>query len=141
MARVEAARMASGSDKRQRPHTITVRLSADERAEINSRASRSGLAAGAFFRAAALGKAGPRAQRRPPADHQALRQILGHCGRIGNNLNQIARQLNIGKSVHMPDLAETLRAYLDIRDAIFKALGKTRKEPPRDRKGKQPRRS
>jgi hypothetical protein len=71
----------------------------------------------------------------------ALRQILGHCGRIGNNLNQIARQLNVGKPADMALLREALCAYLDIRAAIFRALGMTTPESPRDRKGQQPRRS
>jgi hypothetical protein len=115
--------MASGSDKRQRDETVTVRLTKDERSALEELSSRSGMAAGAFMRAAAFGDAGPRAQRRPPADHQALRQLLGECGRVGNNLNQIARSLNIGDQIHLPELKEALTAYLDIRNAIFVALG------------------
>ena len=67
--------MASGSDKRLREHTVTVRLSDGEREKLDELSSRSGLAVGAFMRAAAFGDSGPRAQRRPPADHAALRQI------------------------------------------------------------------
>jgi hypothetical protein len=114
--------MASGTDKRQRGVTVTVRLTADERARLDSLSSRSGLAMGAFMRAAAFGEAGPRAQRRPPADHRALRQLLGECGRVGNNLNQIARQLNTGGTTDVPELRAALAAYLDIRAAIMRAL-------------------
>jgi uncharacterized protein (DUF1778 family) len=114
--------MASGSDKRQRAKTVTVRLSKDERDVLDALASRSGLAAGAFMRAAAFGDAGPRAQRRPPVDHRALRQLLGECGRVGNNLNQIARRLNEGGRPEIPELRAALAAYLDIRAAILRAL-------------------
>ena len=114
--------MASGSDKRQRGEAVTVRLTKDERATLDALASRSGLAVGAFMRAASFGDAGPRAQRRPPADHKALRQLLGECGRVGNNLNQIARQLNAGGPVDVPELREALAAYLHIRTAILRAL-------------------
>jgi hypothetical protein len=118
--------MASGSEKRQRTTRRSVRFTADEFNEIAAKADNSGLGFAAFLRAAALeGNAGPRAQRRPPADHKALRQILGHVGRIGNNVNQIARALNSGEEASLPDLQEALRAYLDIRNAIFAALGKT----------------
>ena len=114
--------MASGSDKRQRGKTVTVRLSKDERDALDALASRSGLAAGAFMRAAAFGDAGPRAQRRPPVDHRALRQLLGECGRVGNNLNQIAKRLNEGGRADIPELRAALAAYLDIRAAILRAL-------------------
>lgn len=134
--------MASGSNKRRRGKTVTVRLTHDEHAALETLSSRSGMAAGAFMRAAAFGDAGPRAQRRPPADHQALRRLLGECGRIGNNINQIARRLNIGEDIytHVPELREALRAYLHIRNAIFAALG-MKLEPGGccdDHQGRQP---
>jgi hypothetical protein len=114
--------MASGSDKRQRGETVTVRLTKDERDTLDALASRSGLAAGAFMRAAAFGDAGPRAQRRPPIDHVALRHMLGQWGRIGNNLNQIAKHLNAGGPVNIPELKEALAGHPDIRIAILRAL-------------------
>jgi hypothetical protein len=114
--------MASGSDKRQRDETVTVRLTKDERATLDALSSRSGLTAGAFMRAAAFGDAGPRAQRRPPADHKALRQLLGECGRVGNNLNQIARNLNAGGGVSIPELAAACAVYLAISAGILAAL-------------------
>lgn len=114
----------SGSDKRQRGKIQPVRCTLDEFNAIAEKADRAGLSTAAFMRAAALGDAGPRAQRRPPADHVALRQFLGHVGRIGNNINQIARALNAQETADLKDLPEALTAYLDIRKAIFEALGK-----------------
>lgn len=133
--------MASGSNKRQRGVTVTVRLTEEERAALDALSSRSGLAAGAFMRAAAFGEAGPRAQRRPPIDHVALRQILGHCGRVGNNMNQIAKRLNAGGEINIPELREALAAYLDIRNAILAALAMKTYEAAHDHQGQQPRQS
>jgi hypothetical protein len=114
----------AGSDKRRRPRQTLVRWTEEEFNAIAAKADKAGLACAAFMRAAALGDPGPRAQRRPPADHKALRKILGELGRIGNNLNQIARALNAGELASLPELKEALRAYMAIRDAIFEALGK-----------------
>jgi hypothetical protein len=127
--------MGSGSNKRQRGETVTVRLSKDERAALDDLASKSGMAAGAFMRAAAFGDSGPRAQRRAPADQQMLRQILGHLGKVGSNVNQIARQLNAGEQAAVPELREALGAYLELRDAIFRALNMDPAETPHDHQG------
>lgn len=119
-----------GSSKRKRTHQIIVRCTDDEHAAILGKADRVGLASAAFLRAAVLGEAGPRAQRRPPADHKALREILGHLGRIGNNLNQIAHGLNTAQQANMPELQDAIRAYLEQRDVLFHALGKTLADHP-----------
>ena len=116
--------MASGSEKRQRDKVLRIRCLQEEFKAIVAKADKAGFSTGAFARACLLDDPGPRAQRRPPADHVVLRQILGHVGRIGNNINQIARALNTGGVVSDAELHEALTAYLDIRDAIFKALGK-----------------
>ncbi len=129
--------MASGSNKRQRTKQCLVRFTEQEFAEVAAKADKAGRPAAAFLRAAALGNAGPRAQRRPPADHKALRQILGHCGRIGNNLNQIAKHLNTGGPLYTAELHEALDAYLEIRNAILAALAMKTDDAPR-KKGRIP---
>lgn len=118
--------MASGTEKRQRNKRSTPRFTDEEFNRIAAKADNAGLGFAAYLRASALdGDAGPRAQRRPPADHKALRELLGHVGRIGNNINQIARTLNSGDAVDPGELREALHAYLEIRNAILDALGKS----------------
>lgn len=117
--------MASGTEKRQRNRRSTPRFTEDEFNRIAAKADNAGLGFAAYLRASALdGDAGPRAQRRPPADHKTLRQILGEIGRIGNNINQLARARNSGDEVSRSDIAEGIRACLEIRNAIYEALGK-----------------
>lgn len=130
--------MPSGSDKRQRTRQCLVRFTDAEFATLADRASKTGYTRSAFIRAAALGDAGPRAQRRVPADRDSLLRILGQCGKIGSNVNQIARQLNTGQQASLPELQEALRAYLDIRTAIFNALGLPPQATPDDHQRRQP---
>lgn len=114
------------SEKRQRIRQVKTRMTEAEHAAFLARADKAGLAAAAFLRAAAIGNAGPRAQRRVPADAQALRQVLGHLGKTGSNLNQIARYLHTGGSadVVMPDIQAALSDLARIRGLIYEALGK-----------------
>ena len=113
----------AGSEKRQRLKGYFVRCSAKELQEIDAKADAAGYTPPAFLRFAALGSAGARAKRKPPVDLVALRQLLGHLGKIGSNLNQIARALNAGGTPDIPELKTALTDYQKIRDAIFKLLG------------------
>jgi hypothetical protein len=112
------------SEKRQRNKLTALRWFDDEFNRAAAKADRAGLTFGAYIRHVALGDAGPRAQRKTPVDAQLLRQLLGEVGRVGNNLNQIARALNAGQEASIPDLQKSIDTYMDIRDAIFEALGK-----------------
>lgn len=134
----EARRPRTKSEQRQRTATLYARVTPAEKAAFMARADRAGMASAAFMRALALGDAGPRAQRRPLVDHIAIRQLLGELGRVGNNINQIARGLNGGHEIDLPELREALAAYMQLRDAILDALGM---EPSGDYQGQEPRRA
>jgi len=130
------------SDKRQRNKQCKVRLTEKEFAHIAALAETAGWSLAATFRAAALGNPGPRSHRRPSADEAILRQVLGQFGRIGNNLNQIAKHLNKGQRASVPELDTALSAHIEIRNAILKALGlPTGEGTSRDHQGNQPRRT
>lgn len=127
--------MASGTDKRQRTAQILVRLTTEELGALEAKANRAGYTRAAFARAALVGDPGLRARRLPPADHVALRRVLADLGRIGNNLNQLARGMNMGEVPEVPELRDAAKALLEARDAIYVALGK---EPAGDNQGKEP---
>lgn len=117
---------ATKSEKRQRTDRLFVRLTPHEKAAFLARADKAGMASAAFARAVLTGEAGPRAQRRVPADAQAMRQVLGHLGKTGSNLNQIARYLHTGGSadVVLTDIRAALSDLACIRRLIYEALGK-----------------
>jgi hypothetical protein len=111
--------------KDARTKLIPVRCTAVERAAIKAVADKAGLSVGAFLRAAALGDAGPRSVRRPPIERKELARLLGHLGKVGSNLNQLAHAFNSRGRV--PGLAELndIRSYVgQMRDALMAALGR-----------------
>ena len=116
--------MASGTEKRRRTRLIPVRCTDNEYAVIQEKASSAGLFAGGYLRASALGTAGPRAVRRPPVDRQELARLLGELGRVGNNLNQIARALNVDDPPPLEEVAAALADFSEMRALVHAALGK-----------------
>lgn len=114
------------SEKRQRVRQVKTRMTEAEHAVFLARADKAGMTSAAFLRAAAIGDAGPRAQKRVPADAFVLRQVLGHIGKTGSNLNQIARYLHTGGEAQtvLPDIREALADLARIRGLIYDALGK-----------------
>jgi hypothetical protein len=103
---------------------ISVRCTAKDHAVIDESATSAGLSIGAYLRALALGGAGPRAVRRPPVERKELARLLGHLGKIGSNINQLAHAYNRDRL--LPGLAELVAIRLDVgvmRAALLRALG------------------
>lgn len=86
----------SGSQKRQRARNISVPVDDAEFIVIDDKARAAGMSRASFARAAMLGSAGPRAQRAPTIEAEALAHATAALNKIGSNLNQIARVLNAG---------------------------------------------
>ena len=104
---------------------IAVRCTAQERAAITEAAAKSGLAVGAYLRATALGSPGPRAVRRPPIERTELARLLGHLGKVGSNINQLAYGYNrSGTLPGFPEMLAIRREVGEMRDALIKALGR-----------------
>lgn len=116
--------MSHGSEKRLRTSHLTVRLTPDERAAIDAAADRAGLTAGSYARQVVLGAPAPRQVRRPPVERRELARLLGELGRVGNNLNQLARAVNSGDDIDGVALSEALGGLHVARDAILVALGR-----------------
>lgn len=116
--------MASGSETRQRRRLVQVRLTDEEHAALAERAERAGLSAGAFVRAVALGAPGPRAVRRPPVEKAELARLLGQIGRVGSNVNQLARLANAGGWPGAAELDAMAADVAAMRAAVLSALGR-----------------
>ena len=112
-----------GSETRQRPHVAQMRVTAEERAQLEAAAERAGLSVGAFMRQQCLGTPGPRATRRPPVERAALAQLLAQLGKCGSNLNQIARALNSGDAPP-PETAAAIAAFREACATITRTLGR-----------------
>jgi len=85
---------ASGSQKRQRRHSLQISLDDEEWAEAVEKAQACGLSLSSYGRAAVLGSPGPRARRAPHVNAVELGEATAALNKAGNNLNQIAHALN-----------------------------------------------
>jgi hypothetical protein len=116
--------MSSGTEKRVRDRVLPIRLSAEERALVEVAADRAGLAVGSYARQILLGAPAPRQVRRPPIERRELARLLGELGKIGGNLNQLARAANSGELTFENEVTAVRTDLQVLRDAILKALGR-----------------
>lgn len=102
------------SDKRQADQRLTKRLTLTERADFEDRALMAGFSSGqAYLSAFILGQTGQEIR---------LQQIkaLGHLGKVGSNLNQVAKRLNRSAA---PELVwADLQLIAEVLEAVH-ALG------------------
>lgn len=104
---------------------VAVRVTPAEHAALTAAAAQAGLSVGAYLRAMALGRPGPRAVRRPPLEKEALARAVGLLGRYGGNLNQLAHAANaMGALPTAAELAAMKRELREMRDALLQALGR-----------------
>ncbi len=107
---------------------ISIRCTAKDHAVINDAATKAGLSIGAYLRSLALGTSGPRAVRRPPIERKELARILGHLGKVGSNINQLAHAFNRDRLLPgVPELLAIRRQIGEMREALMKALGRDHK--------------
>lgn len=116
--------MSSGSEKRIRDCVLPIRLSAEERAVIDAAAEKAGLVVSSYARQALLGAPAPRQVRRPVVERRELARLLGELGKIGNNLNQLAKDANSGVLVFEGEIDAAKLALVEMRDAVLRALGR-----------------
>ena len=116
--------MSSGTEKRVRKRILPIRLSDEEHAVIDEAAERAGLVIGSFARQTLLGAPAPRQVRRPAVERRELARLLGELGKIGGNLNQLAKAANSGVIVYEGEIDDARHAILEMRDAVLKTLGR-----------------
>jgi len=102
---------------------IAVRCTVKQHESIKEGAARAGLSIGAYLRALAIGYPGLRSVHRPRPGDTELARLLGHIGKLGSNVNQIAKIANTYR--HLPSLSALSVMRRDIRwmrNALLKAL-------------------
>jgi hypothetical protein len=103
---------------------MTVRVTVKDRSKIADAAGKAGLSVGEFVRTVALGSAPPSAVKLPLVDRQQLVRMLGELGKVGSNVNQIAKAFNSASAVPEAQALAAMRADLAaMRSAVMKALG------------------
>jgi len=114
----------SGSDKRQRTRIVQFRVNEEEHEALSKAAENASLPMGSYARKVLLAAPPARVRKKPSHDTVTLTKLLGEFGKVGSNLNQIARLHNAGRSdfVRQGELEQTLRSLERTRAALMKAL-------------------
>lgn len=113
----------SASTSRQRPHQIGIRVSAEERTELQRRAAEARLSVGGYLRHTILATKPPRQSRIAHPDRALLARCLGQLGKIGGNINFLAREARTGGWPTDEDLAEASQDVKLMRHLLMRALG------------------
>ena len=105
---------------------LPTRWTPAEHEQLSQRARRAGLSRAAFIRLKTLGDEGPRSQKRPSKERRDLAQLLGELGKIGSNINQIARHLNSGGDMQRQFAEQLVTAIRAIQQKVRDAFDNTR---------------
>lgn len=109
--------------KTPRTNAIRIRITPEERAAIEAAGDRVGLGVSSFARMVVVQAVGLKPaeppRRRPDVHAQALARWIAELGRIGNNLNQCARVLNMGNMVEAAELADIRVELRNLRDLVL----------------------
>jgi hypothetical protein len=103
---------------------VGVRLSDSEFAILSRYADASEITPASYMRMQTLDIPPPRASRKPAINREMTARVLAELGKIGSNVNQIARSLNAKSGAHPEHLDEALKAISDMRTSCMEALGR-----------------
>lgn len=106
----------------KRPPPTSVRFSVSQKIALKSRAEKYGLSISGYIKFTALDQP-PRKFRGPTIDRVVLAQLLAQLGKVGSNINQIAKMGHVQGEFSIPELTIALNELIDMREAIMKALG------------------
>lgn len=123
--------LAAKKAKENKPTPFSLRLTFEERAQLEQDAADMSL--GAYIRERLFGEdAAPRKTRSktPVKDYEALGRVLASLGssRLSSNLNQLVKAVNTGSLPVTPEteaeLREACAAVLVMREELLMALGR-----------------
>ena len=116
-------------DEKQREHPITWRPPEKLRNEFYRLAKASGLSTNAFITKAVFytyhppGQDGKAPNTKPRIDPKDAARLLEHIGKIGSNINQIAKHANAGKYM-VNSVEAACTDIIEMRAAVLEFLGK-----------------
>lgn len=111
--------MRNTDNKKDNKVLMSLRISAEDKEQIEEKARKTGLTTSEYIRRCALGRKLP-----CYGDTSLLKEYSMQLGKIGSNLNQIAKHLNSGGSYFSvySDVKEAVKELLDLKFKILPAL-------------------
>jgi len=110
--------------KKRRTEALRIRLSLAERDAVNAAAEAAGVGPCTFVRVVVVKAVGqtptpaPRRRRVPKEGARDLAYVIGALGKIGNNLNQVARSANAGFDIDPEIIKEATDELRRLRETI-----------------------
>ncbi|EHS51858.1 mobilization protein [Rhizobium sp. PDO1-076] len=120
--------------KQRKGRLLNVRVSDAEHSAIEEAAKAAGISVSAFFRSLLLEGAGVRPILTAD-DRLIMAALLEDMRRIGINLNQVARSLNVGKGVHPSELDINLGNVQRVQAAVMSELRTFSRRAGHERRG------
>lgn len=111
-----------GSEKRKKSILVAFRTEEAEKAEIDEAAEAAGLTVGSYCRAIILKKVLTTPRKKPSLDRVLLSQLVGQLGKVGSNLNQMARRLNEGKGAGSERITAACGDVANLKVELLKAI-------------------
>lgn len=102
---------------------VFIRLSEDDKKEFEKRCAESGQTQSDYFRQMCLSSKPLRKRKAPHLNTELLLKYLGHIGKIGSNINQVAKETNGGFLPYTQRMEEIQKDVQHIRLIIREALG------------------
>ena len=111
--------MRNTDNKKDNKVLMSLRISAEDKEQIEEKARKTGLTTSEYIRRCALGRKLP-----CYGDTSLLKEYSMQLGKIGSNLNQIAKHLNSGVSYYSvySDVKEAVKDLVDLKFMIIPAL-------------------
>lgn len=113
-----------GSETRQKGTVFGFRLSGKEYQQLQELSEREGLTVASYLRRKALVTPTTRAIRRPVVEVQVLSKLLAELHKIGSNINQTARRVNMGDTPLSGEIASTLAACRQVARQVTDLLNR-----------------
>ena len=109
----------------KREHRVTIRLTDTEFSIIENAATQAEMSISEYMRTQTMeGKVNARFEI--VADVNQIKKLIGECGKIGSNLNQIARYFNQGgilSSEMRNEIRKSLRDIYEMKYEVMKMAG------------------
>ena len=120
----EPDQRGSGAHVTRRSNVTFLRVTEEQRSQIEQSADRAGLSTGSYIRARGLKRSVTLTTRRPPVEKAELARLLGAIGRIKGNLYQLVRGQNFGREVPAVDAQSAIEAVETAAREIIRSLGR-----------------
>ena len=110
---------ARGSEQRQKQCRVTTRLTWQEHAQFAANAAKAGLTIPSYIREIGIAGRQTKSRVRRTVEADASMKLVAALNRIGNNINQLARQTNSGELQLIHEYREALASLHEAVAAVL----------------------